>query len=272
MLSAVETSTLLTLLTLLSPVALAALAFTVYRYYRDRVRKAITYHLSAPPVANVRHGGENHISILYNGEPVQDVRLLSLRIANTGNADIKAEDFETPFAVALGDNARVLGSPTVGDKNPPDLKPEVTVGDGELRIAPLLLNAAGSGSAGDYFEVTAPVSRLTAEGQLRARIAGVPKLINAATAELPQPMSRWPVALLAVLFIALTAWWFSPSQIKRIEDSHKTDSLVTLRAGPSLCGEVLDVTTTAVVIRLKRTGELRRLPVSDTRRIRHTAC
>ncbi len=166
----------------------------------------------------------------------------------------------------------MLGAPTVGDKNPPDLKAEVTVEDGELRIAPLLLNAAGSDSAGDSFEVTALVSRLTEGKQLHARIAGVPKLINAATAELPQRTSGWPVAVLAVLFIAFTVWFFSPSQIKRLEDSHKTDSLVTLRAGGSLCGEVLDVTTTAVVLRLKETGEVRRLPVRDTRRIRHTAC
>jgi hypothetical protein len=262
-----------TLLMLLGPVVgLIALVVTVYLWRRDRVRKAITYRFSAPPVAHVYHGVEDQIEILYNGAAVQDVRLLSLRIANTGNADIRVEDFETPFAVALGDNARVLGPPTVADRNPPDLKPEVTVEDGELRIAPLLLNAAGLSSAGDSFEVTALVSRLTEGEQLRARIAGVPKLINAATAELPQPRSRWRVAVLAVLFIAFTAWFFSPSQIKRIEDSHRADSLVTLRAGPSLCGEVLDVTTTAVVIRLKSTGEVRRLPVSDTRQIRHTAC
>lgn len=135
-------------------VGVVAIVVSVYLWWRGRVRKAISYRLTAPAVVSVHHGVGDEISILYADEPVRDVRLLNLRIANTGNGDIKPDDFESPFSVALGESARVLGPPTVGNTNPPELEPELSVRDQKLVIAPLLLNGSRSwrGGNGDWFE------------------------------------------------------------------------------------------------------------------------
>jgi hypothetical protein len=129
-------------------IGIVAIFVSVYLWWRSRVRKAISYRLSAPAVVNVRHEVGDEISVLFAGEPVRDVRLLSLRIANTGNGDIKTTDFEAPFSVILGVGARVLSQPIVGNTHPPDLRPQLSVTEDKLVIAPLLLNGSRSWRGG----------------------------------------------------------------------------------------------------------------------------
>ena len=204
------------------------------------------------------------------------MRLLNLWIANTGNGDIKADDFEAPFTVALGQGARVLSGPTIGNRNPPDLQPRVDVKNGELVIAPLLLNGSrsSSGGQGDAFEVTALVSDLSAGETVRARIAGVPGLINVASStsratRTPEysHVRVWLSGVLAVATLAVWATWLSVGH-----KTAKTHSLVTLATGGTLCAEVLRVDTTTIVLKLKDTGVLRTLPVKGTRAIKDDAC
>jgi hypothetical protein len=129
-------------------IGVVGIAVSVYLWRRGRVRPALSYRLTSPPVVNVHREVEDRISVFYDKERVADARLLDLRVTNTGNVDISATDFEEPLSVALGTSARVLNRPRVGKTVPPELRPHVSVNGQDLVIAPLLLNA------GDSFEVT----------------------------------------------------------------------------------------------------------------------
>jgi hypothetical protein len=253
-------------------------AVSIYLWRRSQVRKAISHRLTAPAVVSVHHEVADRISVLYDGQRFKDVRLLTLRIANMGNGDIKPEDFEGPFTVTLGEGARVLGDPEVVATTPSDLEPQVSVKDGELVIAPLLLNGSPSWrrNEGDSFEVTALVSDL-ASPRLRARIAGVPRLINDATAETGvtrTSVMRFTPALAAAVTFLIAVAGAVTGTIAWVNDarrSAKTHSIVTLATGRTLCGEVLRVDSTAIVLKLKQTGALLELPIKGTR-IKNDAC
>jgi hypothetical protein len=253
-------------------IGIVGIAVSVYLWRRSRVRKAISYRLTSPAVVNVHREVEDRISVHYENERVGDVRLLDLRVTNTGNKDVSPDDFAEPFVVALGEGARVLGQPTILKTEPPDLRPQVSIEKGSLVIAPLLMNE------GDSFEITALISDLREGDRLRARIAGIPKLINEVHSEtqayriagmrlqgrLIQATSIF--ALGASLLIVI----FTLFPVLRPEPDHR--SLVVIRTGGPLCGDVLRVDSHTIVVKLKGSGTLRTLPLNTTRAIKDNAC
>jgi hypothetical protein len=260
-------------------IGIVGICVTVYLWWRSRAPKAISYRLTAPAVVSVQRGVEDQVSVLYAGEPVRDVRLLNLRIANTGNGDIKPEDFEVPFSVALGKGARVLSGPTVGNTNPSELRPELSLKEDRLVIAPLLLNGSRSwrGGEGDWFEVTSLVSQLSQGDRLTARIAGVPKILDAASSQSktasPALDLVFVIVVLGVLLVApVPPVLLSDLKIALEGGATKTDSKVVLRAGDSLCGDILRVGETTLVLKLQGSGTLRILPLKETRSIKDDAC
>lgn len=122
-------------------IGVVGIVVSVYLWRRGRARKALSYRLESSSVVSVHRDVGARISIYYDDERVTDVRLLNLRVANTGNADINAADFAEPLTVHLGDTTQVLTEPRVGKTAPPELAPQVRVDGTRLVVAPLLLNA-----------------------------------------------------------------------------------------------------------------------------------
>jgi hypothetical protein len=146
-------------------VAIAGVVTTVVLFRRGRQRKAISYRLTTASVVSVRHEASDRITVLYDGMPVGDVRLVDLHIECSGNVAIASADFDHPFAVRFGVGAKVLSS-AVSTKSPPDLDVRIGLDVGTLFIEPLLLNQ------GDSFGVTALVSDLTEGNRLDGHVAG----------------------------------------------------------------------------------------------------
>lgn len=238
---------------------------------RARARPALSYRLTSPPVVNVHQGVEDRISVLYDDKAVTDVRLLDLRVENTGTVAITADAFEAPLSIPLGEGARVLNQPNVGKTVPPDLQPHVSVDGQDLVIAPLLLNA------GDSFEVTALVSQLSDGNCLRARIAGVPRLIDTGTESNERrriDLGSWRSSFLGAttLAIGLSAAVLAGYSLAFGDPYAHKESRVALTSGPPLCGEILLKDPKTIVVRLKDTGRLRTLPVAQIKAIRDNAC
>jgi hypothetical protein len=254
-------------------IGIASLAMTVYIWRRGRVQvtKAISYRLTSPAVVSVHHGVEDRITVHYDNDRVTDVRLLNLRVENTGHGEITATHFGEPFSVALGEDARILGQPTVVATTPLDLLPEVSIEGASILIAPLLLNE------GDYFEISALVSNLGTDGHLRARIAGIAALTNMDTIALQPQQRRFspftslamprPMSLLVPLMMLLTTITTTYAFTRQ-----RQQSVIFLTTGPPLCGEVMRVDATSIVLKLKRSGIIRVLPLKTTRAIRDHAC
>lgn len=115
------------------------------------------------------------------------------------------------------------------------------------------------------------VSQLGQGDRLTARIAGVPRLVNAATGQskTARPFTFAASALATALAGALlgAALASLPS-----DDDPKTHSRVVMRTGRSLCGEILRVDKTTLVLKRQGSGTLRTLPLKETRSIQDDAC
>jgi hypothetical protein len=250
-------------------VAVVAIVVSVVLWFRGRRRKGVSYRLTTPSVVNVRQEAEDRISIAYDGKPVGDVRLVDLRVTSSGNTEIDAGDFERPFSVPLGEGARVL-SVEVAKTHPAELRPEVTVEDSHLTIAPLLLNS------GDSFEIVALVSDLSEATSLDGRVAGVTKFENLGSrqAESRSFVLRNGAEFLRLgvpLSVATVVGLGSAVGLWAGEAEH-TDSRVVLRQGEALCGDVLRVDSERIVLKLQGSGELRTIATRDTHAIRDNDC
>lgn len=246
--------------------AVVAVGVTIYLWWRSRQRKAIAYRLVASRVVSVRPEAQGRISILYDGEKVEDVHLVDLLIRNSGNVPVAATDFERPFAIVLGDRAHVLGF-EVARTSPTDLSPVVTADSGCLTVAPLLLNP------GDSFELSALVSDSSARPRLEARVSGVAKLadLGGYDGSRSQLISKrdWIVSTLAGALVAIVGLVAGAAIV---EWQDHTDTRVELVTGESLCGKVLRVGERTIIVRLQDSGALRTLPVSRVRAVKDKSC
>jgi len=258
----------LDLIVLIGPaIGVVGIGVSIYLWRRARARPAISYRLTSPPVVNVHRGVEDRISVLYDNERVTDVRLLDLRVENTGNVAITAGAFEAPMSIPLGDTARVLNQPNVGKTVPPELQPHVSVDGQDLVIAPLLLNA------GDSFELTVLVSQLSDGNSLKARIAGVLRLIDTGTESSKRRLIN---ATSAAAYLGLSALagvvGASFSLVVGLDPFGHNGSRVVPTSGAPLCGKVLIKNPTSIFVQLKDTGKLHALPVAQIKSITDDAC
>jgi hypothetical protein len=246
-------------------VALVAIAVSVLLWSRSRQRKGVSFRLSSSRVVSVRRGSEDRIKVLYDDQPVRDVRLLDLHVVCTGNVPIGANDFERRFSVALGKGARVL-SPEIARVCPPDLAPRLTVIGDRLTIEPLLLNP------GDSFDITALVSDMRGAERLDGRVAGVSKFVNLA-ADIPSRpwigARQFRAGATAIGVAAALATIGGP--LLFVANQH-TESQLRVKGGSVLCGKVLRVDAQSVVVRLHNGGLLRTLPVAQVQAINENAC
>jgi hypothetical protein len=175
-------------------VAVGTSAVTFVLWLRGRQQRAIGYRISTSTLVSVRQEARDQITVLYAGDPVRDVRLLSARISCTGNVPVEASDFARPLEILVGDAARILSAECVRAV-PRDLDPTLNVTKTRITIDPLLLNP------GDSLEITAFVSNLTDDVSLIGRVNGVrafDALTESPTAR--QRITRW--AYVATLLCA----------------------------------------------------------------------
>lgn len=160
------------ILSFLSPpviVGIMAIAVTVVLFVLQRRKKSLSYEiLSSTPLLKPQEELKGRLQILFDSKPVADVYLLLIRISNTGNMPIMADDFERPLSVELGPEARIL-TLDVSEKRPESLKPVARPKEGGIiMVEPLLLNG------GDSFILKVIVSQYDSEKfEIDGRIAGV---------------------------------------------------------------------------------------------------
>jgi hypothetical protein len=82
----------------------------------------------------------NELKVSHQGwSVIEDPSLTIIRIVNTGNRAIPADDFETPLSVTLA-GVKEIASATCTASRPSGLRPEPEIDANHVRIAPLLLN------------------------------------------------------------------------------------------------------------------------------------
>lgn len=151
-------------------VAIVGVIVTVIVTLRVRNRKDLLFEVvSDVPVVSVHEETKEDIEIRYKGKSVTDVRLVVWRLRNTGNVEIRPEDYITPIEVRFGGihlDTQVLQ--TV----PPDLK-DVIVGSAGMQdwtvitFGKVLLNPK------DSITCRSLLSNLHGDITVTGRVAGV---------------------------------------------------------------------------------------------------
>lgn len=146
-----------------------------------RTRKALSYEVvSNVPIVTVQRGANNvvteNIEIRYKDKPVHDVRLIVVRVWNSGKLPIVPDDYVESITITFWGN--MLASDIV-ETSPASLKRNVIGGGGigpgfqAVALRNILLNP------GDSVTVQALMTDFTGRVDADARIAGVSSIQQA---------------------------------------------------------------------------------------------
>ncbi len=120
-----------------------SLVVTIVLFFYQRSIKRLSYEvLTSTRVLSADAKGT--FTINYNGVSYEDVRILELKIWNSGNVAITSADFETDISIILPDGAQLINFEEI-DKNPKSLKVSLKRGNERtILVHPLLLNKKDS--------------------------------------------------------------------------------------------------------------------------------
>lgn len=87
---------------------IVAVVVTVGIFLAQRPRRILEYSVTTEPLATVSESNRQHITILYDGQPVDAVYYTTIAIRNTGNEAIRPEDFVEPISISVTPGGRLL--------------------------------------------------------------------------------------------------------------------------------------------------------------------
>jgi hypothetical protein len=162
-----------------SAIGLAALIVAGVAIWLQRKPKKILFFqlVTDVPLMTIRETKISGVSILFQGQPIANARVLVFRIINKGTAAIRAEDFESPMVVEVGAKARVL-SAEIEYARPSNIAAKPMAIANTVNFQPCLLNS------NDGFRCRILVDGATAPPRLLARAADTQVTDKA-------PPSRW---------------------------------------------------------------------------------
>jgi hypothetical protein len=187
---------------------ISAVVLGVVIYRLQRRRKALSYELlTQTRLVKVEEGYDSAIEILYEGQSVADVSLITLKIVNSGNLPITEDDYEMPAVWTFGEEARVL-SADVMETDPTTLQKMehlIALVKNDLVLGTWLLNP------GDSITVKLLVSGFGGEISASGRIAGVKDLQMVKRSSLVDTSTRVTAVLFLVGFaMGMIIAWIVP--------------------------------------------------------------
>ncbi|MDT7540166.1 MAG: hypothetical protein QOE33_70 [Acidobacteriota bacterium] len=152
--------------------ALIAIAISFFIHYLQRQRKSLAYEITAnTPVLTVNEQIEGKIEVLYENIPVNNVRLVTVKVINNGNVPITSNDYERKLSFILKGEVKILSSEIL-ETYPESLETPISVDENKITIEPILMNRK------DYIVLKALVSNFEGKIDADARIIGVNKVID----------------------------------------------------------------------------------------------
>ena len=178
-------------------IAVLSIVAAVVLYYLQKQRKEFAFGaLSSRSLLTVSDELSGRVSVLFDQEPVTDIRLIVLGGKNSGDKPILATDFERPLSVGFGPQAKVLAA-SLTKQSPLNLGADVQTDRTRITLTPLLLNP------GDYFVVQLLVASPKLAFDVDTRIVDVPTLAPLNTGLRLRPGAIKNLLFNAVMFIVL---------------------------------------------------------------------
>lgn len=141
-------------------------------FFRQIRKKTLTYTvLTNSDVIPESREGKSNIQIHFKGKVVLQVRLIEIRIKNSGSLPIKPEDYIEPLSLRLP-NSEILSS-EISDNQSLGAYIETRLSDrSEIVLSKTLLNPT------DFFDVKVLLADGDADVSVAGRIVGVSKIRN----------------------------------------------------------------------------------------------
>jgi len=141
-------------------------------FFRQIRKKTLTYTLlTNSEVIPESREGKSNIQIHFKGKVVLQVRLIEIRIKNSGSLPIKPEDYIEPLSLRLP-NSEILSS-EISDNQSLGAYIETRLSDrSEIVLSKTLLNPT------DFFDVKVLLADGDADVSVAGRIVGVSKIRN----------------------------------------------------------------------------------------------
>jgi hypothetical protein len=147
-----------------------SLLVTIFLSVKQRQRKALSYEiLSDESLLSVKNEIKGKLQILYEGKAVQQMRLIVLRIFNSGNVPIQISDYEQSTQLCFGKNAQILSAEVVG-VDPKELNVSINIEENKVIVNPILLNKT------DFFKIKILTTKSCDQPLITGRIVGVKKI------------------------------------------------------------------------------------------------
>ena len=164
-------------------------------------KKALTYTvLTNSDIFSVSDEGKSNIQILHRGKVVPKVRLVEIRIKNSGSLPIKPEDYIEPLSVRLP-KSKILSS-EIRDVHSAGAYIETKLSNqSEIVLSKTLLNPT------DFFDVKILLADGDADFSVVGRIVGVSKIQNLTGREVNYYILLSFVAVNVLALIARLLGW-----------------------------------------------------------------
>lgn len=125
-------------------VAVITLIITLVITYFQKHKKGITYDfISKTSLISTKEKLEGKLKIFYEGNEVEDVKLVEIRIANTGSIAIPSQDYERPLKFTFPKESKLLSTEVI-KCSPENLIIEFDSNNNEIIFRPVLLNSKDS--------------------------------------------------------------------------------------------------------------------------------
>jgi hypothetical protein len=148
-------------------VGVLALIVAVIIYRLTKQKKSLSYEvLSQSPLITISGEIKGKLKLLYEDSPVENVHLLLVRFANSGNIPITSDDYTRPLTISFKEDTSILSAECV-KSSPENLGVELKVENGRIEVAPLLMNG------GDAFTAKLLLGQYSGSFDVDARIIGV---------------------------------------------------------------------------------------------------
>jgi len=151
-------------------IAIVTIIVSIIIYLKQRSRKRLSYEiLSNAALLSEEEEIKKDIQLTYKGKMVEGVRLLVLRIFNSGNLPIVSADYERPIKIEFGKETRVSTAEVI-KKKPANLQSTISIENRVVTLYPALLNPT------DSVTIKILVTKYENDIQINSRIIGVSKI------------------------------------------------------------------------------------------------
>jgi len=151
-------------------ITLIAIIVSVVIYFKQKSSKKLSYKVvSNTSILTHEERVKGEFQLSYKAKKVDNVRLILLRIFNSGNVPITSADYEQPISIEFKDSTQVLTAEVIR-KRPSNLQAAVTIENRVVTLYPSLLNPA------DEIGLKILVSKFCNDINVSSRINGITKI------------------------------------------------------------------------------------------------